>query len=213
MAVVSDLQGHRMYSFMGGGLFCAGVGNILLIVSTATDYWMQYRHSGNYMHQGLWRYCVTGKCYSHTDSIGIFVLLAMAVYTGVTVNYYGKRYGNWRFSWSYITGWVAAVLTFFSDRCLILNDLLYNVNNPPGTLMSLKRNTHLRLPVTSLTSEIKMQVVDHLDSCAGKGFKCLANGFKSRRFSESLRFLVGDASFQDHGERPALSVAVNIINP
>lgn len=55
---------------MGGGLFCAGVGNILLIVSTATDYWMQYRHSSNYMHQGLWRYCVPGKCMTHTDSIG-----------------------------------------------------------------------------------------------------------------------------------------------
>ena len=60
----------RMYSFMGGGLFCAGIGNILLIVSTATDYWMQYRHSSNYMHQGLWRYCVPGKCMAHTDSIG-----------------------------------------------------------------------------------------------------------------------------------------------
>ena len=59
-----------MYSFMGGGLFCAGVGNILLMVSTATDYWMQYRHSNNYMHQGLWRYCVPGKCMTHTDSIG-----------------------------------------------------------------------------------------------------------------------------------------------
>ncbi|XP_049433376.1 lens intrinsic membrane protein 2.3 isoform X2 [Epinephelus fuscoguttatus] len=166
-----------MYSFMGGGLFCAGVGNILLIVSTATDY------------------CVPGKCMTHTDSIAywdatrafmilsllacfigivigvmafihyssfdgfdktfaagilffiscellrhsyiaslstvvntflpakphdcissvaFFVLLAMAVYTGVTVNYYGKRYGSWRFSWSYIMGWVAVVLTFFS---------------------------------------------------------------------------------------------------
>ncbi|KAK0133276.1 Lens fiber membrane intrinsic protein [Merluccius polli] len=190
-----------MYSFMGGGLFCAGVGNILLMISTATDYWMQYRHANNYMHQGLWRYCVPGKCMTHTDSIaywdatrafmilsllacfigivigvmafihyssfdgfdktfaagilffisckratihttssinkwtyvvdlpvntvvgvnganllsaGFFVLLAMAVYTGVTVNYYGKRYGNWRFSWSYIMGWVAVVLTFFS---------------------------------------------------------------------------------------------------
>lgn len=45
---------------------------------------------------------------------GFFVLLAMAVYTGVTVNYYGKRYGKWRFSWSYIMGWVSVVLTFFS---------------------------------------------------------------------------------------------------
>ncbi|CDQ58342.1 unnamed protein product [Oncorhynchus mykiss] len=175
-----------MYSFMGGGLFCAGVGNILLIVSTATDYWMQYRHSNNYMHQGLWRYCMPGKCFTHNDSIGedyshsnvinmvsfrskqsrvthldatralmilsllacfigiiigimafihssffnrfdktfaagilffiscFFVLLAMAVYTGVTINYYGKRYGNWRFSWSFIIGWVSVVLNFFS---------------------------------------------------------------------------------------------------
>uniref|UniRef100_A0A8B9R5N6 Lens fiber membrane intrinsic protein n=1 Tax=Astyanax mexicanus TaxID=7994 RepID=A0A8B9R5N6_ASTMX len=155
-----------MYSFMGGGLFCAGVGNILLIVSTATDYWMQYRHSNNFMHQGLWRYCTPGKCFTHTDSIAywdatrafmilsllacffgiiigimafihystferfdktfaagtlffiscFFVFLAMAVYTGVTMNYYGKRYGSWRFSWSYIIGWVAVVLTFFSGR-------------------------------------------------------------------------------------------------
>lgn len=67
---VSQCFFGRMYSFMGGGLFCAGIGNILLIVSTATDYWMQYRHSSNYMHQGLWRYCVPGKCMTHTDSIG-----------------------------------------------------------------------------------------------------------------------------------------------
>ncbi|KAG7224634.1 hypothetical protein INR49_011387, partial [Caranx melampygus] len=155
-----------MYSFMGGGLFCAGVGNILLIVSTATDYWMQYRQSSNYMHQGLWRYCMPGKCFPHNDSIAhldatralmilsllacfigiiigimafihyssfdrfdktfaagilffiscFLVFLAMAVYTGVTINYYGKRYGNWRFSWSYIIGWVSVVLTFFSGK-------------------------------------------------------------------------------------------------
>ncbi|XP_076874458.1 lens intrinsic membrane protein 2.1 [Brachyhypopomus gauderio] len=153
-----------MYSFMGAGLFCAGVGNILLIVSTATDYWMQYRHSDNYIHQGLWRYCTPGKCFLHTDSIAywdatrafmtlsllscffgivvgimafirhasfdrvdktfsagavflisfLFVFLAMTVYTGVTVHYYGKRYGSWRFSWSYTNGWVASGLTFFS---------------------------------------------------------------------------------------------------
>ncbi|CAF98591.1 unnamed protein product, partial [Tetraodon nigroviridis] len=148
-----------MYSFMGGGLICAGVGNILLIVYTATDYWMQYRQSGNYMHQGLWRYCMPRKCFPHSESIEPFsqtafnsmvpifkpgsaerssllkrifspataltwgfgiqnqcflVFLAMAVYTGVTINYYGKRYGNWRFSWSYIIGWVSVVLTFFS---------------------------------------------------------------------------------------------------
>lgn len=53
---------------------------------------------------------------------GFFVLLAMAVYTGVTVNYYGKRYGSWRFSWSYIMGWVAVVLTFFSGLYLHAGD-------------------------------------------------------------------------------------------
>lgn len=47
---------------------------------------------------------------------GFLVFLAMAVYTGVTINYYGKRYGNWRFSWSYIIGWVSVVLTFFSGK-------------------------------------------------------------------------------------------------
>uniref|UniRef100_A0A673NEA1 Lens intrinsic membrane protein 2.3 n=1 Tax=Sinocyclocheilus rhinocerous TaxID=307959 RepID=A0A673NEA1_9TELE len=131
-----------MYSFMGGGLFSAGVGNILLVISTATDYWMQYHKSGSYMHHGLWRYCVPGKCMTHTDSIaywdatrafmilsilacffgiiiGFLVLLAMAVYTGMTVNYYGKRYWNWRFSWSYIMGWVSVVLTFFSGTLYV----------------------------------------------------------------------------------------------
>ncbi|XP_038580017.1 lens fiber membrane intrinsic protein-like isoform X1 [Micropterus salmoides] len=193
-----------MYSFMGGGLFCAIVGNILLVVSTATDYWMQYRLSGNYAHQGLWRYCMSNKCYMQTDSIGkilpcgtttitfetnqkhmqicvssirmkhlmistcflaaywnatrafmilsgmscfagiiaglmsfahfssferfnrsfaagimffvstFFVLLAMAIYTGVTVNFLGRRFGDWRFSWSYILGWVAMLMTFFA---------------------------------------------------------------------------------------------------
>lgn len=55
----------------------------------------------------------------------LFVLLAMAIYTGVTVNFLGKRFGDWRFSWSYILGWVALLMTFFagllikeSSRCL-----------------------------------------------------------------------------------------------
>lgn len=59
-----------MYSFMGGGLFCAWVGTILLVVATATDHWMQYRLSGAFAHQGLWRYCLGSKCYLQTESIG-----------------------------------------------------------------------------------------------------------------------------------------------
>ncbi|XP_065144088.1 lens intrinsic membrane protein 2.4 [Paramisgurnus dabryanus] len=179
----------RMYSFMSGGLFCALLGSILIVVSTATDYWMQYRLSGSYAHQGLWRYCMANKCYMQTASIGalksfpwshkmtseitgavlwfiqaywnatrafmilsgiacfagiivgiwpfsnfssferfsrpfaagimffistLFVLLAMAIYTGVTLSFLGKRFGDWRFSWSYIVGWVGMLMTFFA---------------------------------------------------------------------------------------------------
>ncbi|XP_059389221.1 lens intrinsic membrane protein 2.3 isoform X1 [Carassius carassius] len=156
------------------------MGNILLVISTATDYWMQYRQSSSYMHQGLWRYCVPGKCMTYTDSIAywdatrafmilailacffgiiigvmafinyssfsgfdktfaagilyfiscFFVLLAMAVYTGMTVNYYGKRYGNWRFSWSYIMGWVSVVLTFFSGIFYMCAYRMYEPRGP-----------------------------------------------------------------------------------
>lgn len=38
----------------------------------------------------------------------------MAIYTGVTINFLGKRFGDWRFSWSYILGWVAMLMTFFA---------------------------------------------------------------------------------------------------
>ncbi|KAF6078003.1 lens intrinsic membrane protein 2 [Phyllostomus discolor] len=181
-----------MYSFMGGGLFCAWVGTILLVVATATDHWMQYRLSGSFAHQGLWRYCLGNKCYLQTESIGegpgrvwglgctwgqslwlregkgpaqaywnatrafmilsclcatsgiimgilaftqqpafnrlsrpfsagilffastLCVLLALAIYTGVTVSFLGRRFGDWRFSWSYILGWVALLMTFFA---------------------------------------------------------------------------------------------------
>lgn len=55
---------------MGGGLFCASVANVLLVVSTVTDYWMQYRLAGIFARQGLWRYCWSGKCYVQMESIG-----------------------------------------------------------------------------------------------------------------------------------------------
>nr|XP_008115508.1 PREDICTED: lens fiber membrane intrinsic protein isoform X1 [Anolis carolinensis] len=158
-----------MYSFMGGGLLCASVGNVLLVVSTVTDYWMQYRVAGTFAHQGLWRYCFPGKCYMQMEKFvlfpsvywnsirafmilsaltcfagvitgilsfaqlstsqrfnrsfvagilffvsALFVILAMGLYTGVTVNFLGKRFGDWRFSWSYILGWVSLLLTFFA---------------------------------------------------------------------------------------------------
>lgn len=53
-------------------------------------------------------------CISLSSLEALFVLLAMAIYTGVTVNFLGKRFGDWRFSWSYILGWVALLMTFFA---------------------------------------------------------------------------------------------------
>uniref|UniRef100_A0A8D0C9F0 Lens fiber membrane intrinsic protein n=1 Tax=Salvator merianae TaxID=96440 RepID=A0A8D0C9F0_SALMN len=147
-----------MFSLMGSGLLCAASGLVLLVVATATDFWMQYRYSGNLSNQGLWRFCVGGKCHPHTITLafwdatrafmllsilsslagiilgitaysshaqarrarsagitllvaGLFVLLGVSVYTGVTVNFYGKRYPEWRFSWSYILAWIAVILT------------------------------------------------------------------------------------------------------
>lgn len=47
-------------------------------------------------------------------SAAFFVLLALAIYTGVTVSFLGRRFGDWRFSWSYILGWVALLMTFFA---------------------------------------------------------------------------------------------------
>uniref|UniRef100_A0A8C0IQV5 Lens fiber membrane intrinsic protein n=1 Tax=Chelonoidis abingdonii TaxID=106734 RepID=A0A8C0IQV5_CHEAB len=146
-----------MYTLMGGGLLCAVSGLVLLIVATATDFWMQYRYSENLSSQGLWRFCVSGKCHPHTISIafwdatrafmllsilscfagiilgltafssnarasrtcsaGLLALLGLSVYTGVTVNFFSKRYANWRFSWSYILGWIAVILTLSAGIC------------------------------------------------------------------------------------------------
>ncbi|KAJ7307534.1 hypothetical protein JRQ81_009559 [Phrynocephalus forsythii] len=147
-----------MLKLMGGGLLCAVSGLVLLIVATATDFWMQYRFSGQLSNQGLWRFCVGGKCRPHTLTLAfwdttrafmilsvlssfagillgltsfsssaraarsrsagmtlllaaLFALLGISVYTGVTVHFYGKRYAEWRFSWSYILGWIAVILT------------------------------------------------------------------------------------------------------
>lgn len=168
---------------MGGGLFCAIVGNIMLVVSTATDYWMQYPLSGTTAHQGLWRYCIGHKCYLQTDSIAywnatrafmilsgmtcfagilagifsfthlssferfnrafaagvlfflscFFVFLAMAIYTGVTVSFLGKRFGDWRFSWSYIMGWVALIMTFFAGVFYMCTYRMHECRRVTGT--------------------------------------------------------------------------------
>lgn len=65
--------------------------------------------------------------------LAFFVLLGMAIYTGVTINFLGRRFGDWRFSWSYILGWVGMLMTFFAgekgerpgvDLCLDINPII-----------------------------------------------------------------------------------------
>ncbi|XP_030647819.1 lens intrinsic membrane protein 2.2 [Chanos chanos] len=146
-----------LYTLATGGTLCGVAALVLLIVSTATDFWMQYRYSGNSANQGLWRFCINRKCHAHTLTVafwdatrafmllsvlsclvgvvlglsafsnrtksrrvrtggialllsGFLALLALAIYTGVTVNFFGKRYIDWRFSWSYILGWLGILL-------------------------------------------------------------------------------------------------------
>ncbi|MBN3298546.1 LMIP protein, partial [Amia calva] len=57
---------------------------------------------------------------------GFLALLALSIYTGVTVHFFGKRFLDWRFSWSYILGWVAIILAFAAGTpslcyCLFLS--------------------------------------------------------------------------------------------
>ncbi|KTG33187.1 hypothetical protein cypCar_00018448 [Cyprinus carpio] len=168
-----------VFTLVGGASLCGAAALVLLIISTATDYWMQYRYSGNAANQGLWRFCINRKCHAHTLSVafwdatrafmllsvlgcfagvllgitaskrpgadwrvrharnrpaavrgfyglvcggfcseavfvsaGFLALLALAIYTGMTISFFGKRYIDLRFSWSYILGWVGIILAF-----------------------------------------------------------------------------------------------------
>nr|XP_009666371.1 PREDICTED: nectin-4 [Struthio camelus australis] len=41
---------------------------------------------------------------------GFLALLGLAMFTAATVSVFGKNHADWRFSWSYILGWIAVVL-------------------------------------------------------------------------------------------------------
>nr|XP_055074358.1 lens intrinsic membrane protein 2.2 [Misgurnus anguillicaudatus] len=145
-----------VFTLVGGATLSGAAALVLLVISTATDYWMQYRYSGNAANQGLWRFCINRKCHAHTLTVafwdatrafmllsvlgcfagvilgataskrprssrvrtagfalllsGFFALLALAIYTGMTVHFFGKRYIEWKFSWSYIVGWIGIIL-------------------------------------------------------------------------------------------------------
>lgn len=102
----------------------------------------------------------------HSDPAGFFVLLAMAVYTGVTVNYYGKRYGSWRFSWSYIMGWVAVVLTFFSGVYLntFRRQRLFRplfIISEAFLLLPSRYLLHVCLPDARMPKELQLSLTGH----------------------------------------------------
>ncbi|XP_056303824.1 lens intrinsic membrane protein 2.2 [Danio aesculapii] len=145
-----------VFTLVGGASLCGVAALVLLIISTATDYWMQYRYSGNAANQGLWRFCINRRCHAHTLTVafwdatrafmllsvlscftgvllgltaskrarsrrvktgritlllsGFLALLALSIYTGMTISYFGRRYIDWRFSWSFILGWISVIL-------------------------------------------------------------------------------------------------------
>ncbi len=59
-----------VFTLVGGASLCGAAALVLLIISTATDFWMQYRYSGNAANQGLWRFCINHKCQAHTLTVG-----------------------------------------------------------------------------------------------------------------------------------------------
>uniref|UniRef100_A0A8C3S5X7 Lens intrinsic membrane protein 2 n=1 Tax=Chelydra serpentina TaxID=8475 RepID=A0A8C3S5X7_CHESE len=112
-----------MYSFMAGGLFCASVGNILLVVCTATDYWVQYRLQGTLAHQGLWRYCLAGKCYMQMENIAYWnatrafmILSALSCFAGIITGILSFAHPSTfeRFNRSFAAG----IMFFISSKCL-----------------------------------------------------------------------------------------------
>lgn len=67
---------------------------------------------------------------------GFLALLALAIYTGVTVTFFGKRFLDWRFSWSYIIGWVAIILAFAAGLNFIyflILGVMFNVSESQAT--------------------------------------------------------------------------------
>ncbi|NP_001030162.1 lens intrinsic membrane protein 2.2 isoform X2 [Danio rerio] len=145
-----------VFTLVRGASLCGVAALVLLIISTSTDYWMQYRYSGNAANQGLWRFCINRRCHAHTLTVafwdatrafmllsvlscfagvllgltaskrarsrrvktggitlllsGFLALLALSIYTGMTISYFGRRYIDWRFSWSFILGWISVIL-------------------------------------------------------------------------------------------------------
>uniref|UniRef100_A0A3Q3JXG7 Lens intrinsic membrane protein 2 n=1 Tax=Monopterus albus TaxID=43700 RepID=A0A3Q3JXG7_MONAL len=106
---------------MGGGLLCAGVGSILLIVSTATDYWMQHRQPDGYRHQSLWCYCTPGKCFPHNDAHwdathAVRTLSVLACSTGIITGI--MDFIHYSFFDSFSTTFAAGSLFFISCKFL-----------------------------------------------------------------------------------------------
>lgn len=93
----------------------------------------------------LWKICETfifGWIMTDTRTPSLsafFVLLGMAIYTGVTVHFLGRRFGDWRFSWSYILGWVAMLMTFFAGEKRKKKE--YRLWNPHSSSKVQKRST------------------------------------------------------------------------
>ncbi|KAL7855258.1 hypothetical protein SRHO_G00174480 [Serrasalmus rhombeus] len=107
-----------LYTLAGGGTLCGVAALVLLIVSTATDFWMQYRYSGNSANQGLWRFCINRKCHGHTltvafwDATRAFMLLSvLSCFAGVVLGL--SAFANGTKNRRVRTGGIALLLSGF----------------------------------------------------------------------------------------------------
>ncbi|XP_036930311.1 lens intrinsic membrane protein 2.5 isoform X2 [Acanthopagrus latus] len=124
-------MGHKCRNQMSWQLFCSGVNLVVRLEGQQSPYWNATRAFMILSAMSCFAGIIAGilsfahfsafERFNRSFAAGImffvstlFVLLAMAIYTGVTVNFLGKRFGDWRFSWSYILGWVALLMTFFA---------------------------------------------------------------------------------------------------
>ncbi|EHH59838.1 hypothetical protein EGM_10043 [Macaca fascicularis] len=101
-------------SLQRGGILLSLVANVLMVLSTATNYWTRQQEG----HSGLWQECNHGIC-SNIPCQGLLLLTALI---GYTVKNAWKN--NVFFSWSYFSGWLALPFSILAGFCFLLADMI-----------------------------------------------------------------------------------------
>nr|XP_023399849.1 claudin domain-containing protein 2 [Loxodonta africana] len=139
-------------SLQSGGTVLSFLANILMVLSTVTNYWTRYPDG----HSGLWKECNSGGCstipcqseappaqasdqasdpppppdiqYPTQTTAGVLSgvwwpgLLLLIAMTGYTVKDVWKS--DVFFSWSYFSGWLALPFSILAGFCFLLADMI-----------------------------------------------------------------------------------------